>query len=131
MKNYPLKFADLSLFLLRISFASLMFFNHGWPKVLNFKTAFSKFPDPLGISSEVSYSLAVFAEVFCPFLLVLGLFTRFASIPLIITMVVAVFVVHGADPFAKQELGLVYLTAFVVLLLSGPGKYSLDYRLKV
>tara|TARA_R110002049_G_scaffold304112_2_gene499097 strand:- start:3861 stop:4256 length:396 start_codon:yes stop_codon:yes gene_type:complete len=131
MKNYPLKFTDLSLLILRISFAVLMFLNHGWPKVLNFEKAFSKFPDPLGISSEISYSLAIFAEVFCPVLLVFGLFTRFASIPLIMTMIVAIFIVHGSDPFAKQELGLVYLFAFLVLFISGPGKYSLDSRLKI
>lgn len=131
MKNFPLKFTDLSLLLLRVAFASLMFLNHGWPKVLNFEKAFSSFPDPLGIGSELSYSLAVFSEVFCPVLLILGLFSRFASIPLIVTMIVAVFIVHGSDPFAKQELGLMYLIPFLILLISGPGKYSLDSRLKI
>jgi putative oxidoreductase len=131
MKNYTLKLPDLSLLLVRTSFSMLMFVNHGWPKVLNFEKVFSSFPDPLGVSAEVSYSLAVFAEVFCPVLIVFGLFTRFASIPLVITMGVAVFVVHGDDSFAKQELGLLYLVAFSMLLLSGPGKYSLDSRFKI
>lgn len=131
MKNFPLKFTDLSLLLLRVSFAALMFFNHGWPKVLNFEKAFSTLPDPLGVSSEVSYSLVVFAEVFCPILIVFGLFTRFATVPLIVTMVIAVFIVHGSDSFAKQELGLVYLVAFLMIFISGPGKYSLDARLKI
>ncbi len=131
MKNYPLKFADLSLLLMRFSFSMLLLLNHGWPKVLNFEKAFSSFPDPLGVSAEVSYSLAVFAEVFCPVLLVFGLFTRFATIPLLITMGVAVFIVHGGDSLAKQELGLVYFVAFLTLLLAGPGKYSLDSRFKI
>lgn len=89
----------------------------------------SQFGDPLGLGSELSLALTVFAEFVCAILLILGLATRLATIPLIITMVVAGFIVHGNDPFGKKEMALLYLAVYFVLLITGPGKYSLDNSL--
>jgi putative oxidoreductase len=50
-----------------------------------------------------------------------------AVIPLIVTMLVAVFHIHASDPFTKQELGLFYLAGYVILFFTGSGKYSIDY----
>jgi putative oxidoreductase len=73
-----------------------------------------------------SLVLAVFAEVFCSILIMLGLFTRLSAIPLIITMLVAWLMVHISDPFGDQELPVFYLVSYVVLFLQGAGWYSLD-----
>jgi len=50
------------------------------------------------------------------------------AIPSAITMVVAAFIVHGADPLQKKELALVYLIMFLAIALLGPGKYSIDKK---
>jgi putative oxidoreductase len=71
-------------------------------------------------------ALAVFAEVFCSILIMLGLFTRLSAIPLIITMLVAWLMVHISDPFGDQELAVFYLVSYVVLFLQGAGWYSID-----
>ncbi len=73
-----------------------------------------------------SLALAVFAEVFCSILIMLGLFTRLSAIPLIITMLVAWLMVHISDPFGDMELPVFYLVSYVVLFLQGAGWYSLD-----
>lgn len=116
---------DLGLLLMRLAFGGLML-SHGWPKLMNFSDRMDRFSDPLGIGSTASLSLAVFAEVFCAGFLVLGLLTRLSLIPLMITMAVAVFIVHANDPFSRQELGLLYLLAYAALFATGPGKFSLD-----
>ena len=85
-----------------------------------------QFGDPIGLGPEVSLVLTVFAEVVCSILIVLGLGTRLAAIPSIVTMAVAAFIVHGADPFGRKEMALLYLVGYVVLLLSGSGKFSVD-----
>jgi putative oxidoreductase len=43
-------------------------------------------------------------------------------------MLVAAFIVHLDDPFKRKELALLYLVGFLVVLLMGPGKYSLDKK---
>ncbi|OKL38663.1 DoxX family protein [Pontibacter flavimaris] len=120
---------DVALLIARVGIAALML-GHGLPKLeMLFAADPVQFPEVFGLSATTSLALAVFTEVICSILILIGLGTRLAAIPLIITMLVAVFLVHSADPFAKQELGLLFLLPYVVLLLTGSGKYSLDYLL--
>ena len=55
--------------------------------------------------------------------------TRWTVIPLIFTMIVALFIVHGSDPFSDKEMALLYLGGYVVILMMGSGKYSVDHLL--
>lgn len=120
---------DLALLVARVGIAALML-THGIPKLMMLLSgAPVQFPPVFGLSAELSLALAVLAEVGCSVLILFGFATRLATIPLIITMLVAVFMVHAADPFKIQEAGLQYLLAYVVLLLVGSGKYSVDYFL--
>lgn len=86
-----------------------------------------QFLDPIGLGATTSFVLIVFAEFFCSILLILGLFTRLASIPLLFSMLVAAFVAHGVDPFATKELSLLYALAYATILAFGGGKYAIDY----
>lgn len=113
------------LLILRVAAGAFMI-THGLPKLTNMLSGNSKFGDPLGIGSGVSLGLTVFAEFVCSILIILGLATRLALIPQIITMAVAAFIVHGSDPFGKKEMAFLYLVVFVVLFIMGPGKYSVD-----
>ncbi len=121
---------DIGLLIGRIGIGVLMLV-HGYPKMLMlFSGAPVQFPPVMGMSAELSLGLAVFAEVFCSVLIIAGFATRLAVIPLIITMLVAVGLVHGADPFAKQEPGLHYLLVYLVLFFTGSGRFSIDYLLQ-
>ena len=121
------QFSDLSLLLLRLCFRGLMCINHGIGKFHKFfGDEPIKFGDPLGIGMEASLGLAVFSEVLCAIMVVFGLLTRLAVIPLIITMIVAAFVVHIDDPFKKMEAALLYLIPYLILLWHGGGKCSID-----
>ena len=118
---------DYALLLLRLVFGGAMIIGHGWRKLNRIiNGAEIKFSDPLGIGQELSFYLAVGAEFFCAVLLIIGLFTRLATIPLLFTMLVIIFLVQIDQPFGKMELPILYATAFIVILLLGPGKYSLD-----
>ncbi|HPW94432.1 MAG TPA: DoxX family protein [Fibrobacteraceae bacterium] len=88
-----------------------------------------RFADPIGIGVTASLALTVFAEVFCSLFLIFGFATRLAVIPLVITMLVATIVVHGADGFGKQELPLLYASIYVFLAVMGSGKFSVDQYL--
>lgn len=118
--------ANVGLLILRVSTGLIMLFAHGWGKLINFGTLSTQFGDPIGLGPTVSLALAVFAEVFCSVAVIAGLKTRWAVVPLIITMIVAVGIVHAADPWGRKELGVMYLISFLTLFFTGPGKYSVD-----
>lgn len=86
-----------------------------------------EFVDPFGFGETTTLILTIFAEVICSGLLFIGLATRLVVVPLIITMFTAIFVVHCADGFEKQELAGLYLLIYVFLLVAGSGKYSVDH----
>ena len=120
------KLSGAALLLLRIGLG-LMMLAHGLPKMEQlFSGQPVQFASVWGMSAELSLGMAVFAEVACSILILIGLGTRLAAIPLIITMIVAVFVIHGDDPFAKYEMGLHYLLGYMVILFAGAGRYSID-----
>lgn len=128
MKKIYWQNPDAGLLILRIALALLMMV-HGWSKLQGFAQMSGSFPDPMGVGSSVSLTLAIFAELGCSVLLLLGALTPLALIPLGFTMLVAAFLIHGGDPWAKKELAVMYLLGYLALLVSGPGRYSVDGKL--
>ena len=125
MKNSLLK--DIGLALLRI-LPSVMLLTHGIPKFQKLIGGNFEFGDPIGIGAAPSLFLAVIGEFVCPILLIIGFKTRWAAIPAAITMAVAGFIVHAADPFGTKEKAFLFLSFFIVIALLGPGKFSIDKK---
>ncbi|MEX2574627.1 MAG: DoxX family protein [Balneolaceae bacterium] len=116
---------DVAICILRIGAAALIM-THGTSKLMRILDGDFAFGDPIGIGAAPTLVLVTFAEAFCAFFVLIGLWTRVALIPLIINMSVVVFIAHADDPFGRKELGLFFLITFVTLFLTGPGRYSLD-----
>ncbi|MBA4299594.1 putative oxidoreductase [Algoriphagus alkaliphilus] len=128
MKNAVLK--DLALLAIRIG-AGAMMLTHGIPKIGRFfGEGPVKFADPFGLGPEISLGMAIFAEVICAVLVMIGFKTRLATIPLILTMLTAAFYAHWNDPFGKKELPLLYVCVFLGILAFGAGKFAVDSFLK-
>ena len=118
---------DTALLFARVAIGAMMLV-HGIPKLQMLLSGGQiQFPPVMGMSAQTSLALAVFAEVVCSVFILIGLGTRIFTIPAIITMLVAVLVIHGADPFEKKENALHYLLVYVILLLAGAGRFSLDH----
>jgi len=115
---------NLWLLLLRVGAGAFML-THGVPKLMKLISGDTSFADPFGIGQLPSFILAVFAEFFCSVLVVLGIATRLATIPIIITMTVAVFFILGGQPFANKEMALLYLLLFTTILVFGSGRFAL------
>lgn len=99
---------------------------HGWQKLASYGELAGKFPDPIGIGSQLGLIATIIAEFGCSILLILGLGTRLAALILGFTMAVALFVVHADDPWQKKELAAVYLSVYATLLVTGGGPISVD-----
>ena len=124
IQHKPFAF-NASMLFLRLALGILMM-AHGYDKLIHLNEYKTDFLNFLGIGSTGSLLLVIFAEFFCALFVVIGLFTRVVTIPLIITMGVVVFQVNTLDFFGKAELGALYLAGYLVLLLCGPGKVSVD-----
>ena len=123
--RYSDKSISFSLLVLRLFLGGLMM-PHGYQKLKNFATGTAGFSDPFHIGGTASLSLTIFAELFCALLVVLGLMTRVACIPLIIAMSVALIYSHQGQIFGDGEHAALYLSGYIALLFTGPGKISLD-----
>ena len=121
---------SLGLLLLRVGVSFSMIYLHGYSKLINFSEFSTEFADPLGVGIFTSLGLALFAEFFCSLFLIIGLLTRLSSIPLIITMIVATWIINCGKDFIYQEKSFIYLISYIILLISGGGRYSIDYFIK-
>ena len=111
--------------LLRVAIGMLLIIN-GWNKWQALPGYINDFPDPLGVGSELSLYLVIFAELICGLAIALGLMTRLASLPVTMTFIVAVFLVHGNDLFDVKQAPILYLIASIYFMVKGSGRFSLD-----
>lgn len=130
---------SLGILLIRIIIGVLMAF-YGYQKLLHFETMASsdfwvKEVSFLGMTGKTPLALTIFAEFFCSLFLILGLFTRLSLIPLLICMgyiiaCVAKFsVIYSGDNGTEVNTAFVYFIIYLALFLTGPGNYSLDYKI--
>ena len=123
---------DLASLILRVGLGFFMVFGHGLGKLQMLISGEIQFAALFGLSPAINLTLAVLAEFFAALLVMIGLKTRLASIPVILTMAVAVFIVHFSDPLfaasggGSKEFAAIYLIGYLGILLLGSGKYSLD-----
>jgi putative oxidoreductase len=133
---------SLGLLILRLGVGGYML-THGLGKLdMVLAGSWDKFGDPIGLGNTLSLLLTTFAEFLCSLLVILGLWTRLAAIPVVIAMAVAAFVVHGADPWTMEEAArrfaageaksmasrqpaLLFLIPFLALAFAGGGRFTI------
>lgn len=123
-----IKFTDLGALLLRVSLSMSMIIIHGIDKLSMVLLGNVDFPDPLGIGVTTTLFLLVVAELICPVMVIIGMKVRYAVIPIVGAMLVALLVFHAGDAFAERELAYLYAFGFLTIFLLGPGEYSVDHR---
>ena len=117
----------IALLILRIGFGGFLM-THGIPKIQRLFESPIKFTDPFGIGDTATLILTIIGEVVAPIFIIIGYKTKLAAIPSAITMAVAAFVIHAKDDLGTKEHALLFLFAFIAILLAGPGKYSVDKK---
>lgn len=116
---------DFAGLMLRMIFGGIFIYN-GYLKVLKFNEFLPLFSDIIGIGAKLSFILVIIAELGCGFLVLIGLLTRLAVIPIFITMFVAFFIAHANDQFILKQYPFVLMLLSIVIFVLGSGKYSID-----
>lgn len=116
---------NAAMLLLRL-ISGILLMHHGYGKLTHFSEMKTHFMDFMGIGMTASLSLVIFAEFFCALFITIGVFTRLATIPIIVAMAVAIIKSHNLQVFGEGEKAVLYLGAFLVILILGPGKMSID-----
>ncbi|MFM1793130.1 MAG: hypothetical protein RLZZ252_1484 [Bacteroidota bacterium] len=121
---------DILLLFVRIIAAVLMM-THGYPKMEKLLAGGEiKFYNFMWTGPTISLALCVLGELIAPIFVILGYKFRLACFLLVFTMFVAAFGAHFSDPLSEKEHSLLYYLLFLVLMQSGPGRYSLWYWLQ-
>ncbi len=128
----------IALIFLRLTIGGAMLFGHGWSKLLGFLDFKDSWPVPAlpllnHLSPAASLLATIVAEVLASLLLILGIATRPAALLLAFTMSVAAFQIHaeaplfmGPDSPISKEPALLYGICYVVMLITGGGRFSCD-----
>ena len=130
---------SLGILLIRITIGVLMAF-YGYHKLIHFEEMaasdfWAKEVSFLGMTGKTPLALTIFAEFFCSLFLIIGLFTRLSLIPLVICMgyiiacVMQFKVIYSGDNGTEMNNAFFYLIIYIALFLTGPGNYSLDYKI--
>ena len=114
------------LLFMRVMAAVLLFSIHGLPKLLDWSGELQRIEDPFGLGAPLTLGLAVFAEVVCPVLLVLGVVARLACLPVLAVLLVALVVVHPEWSLEQGQFAWLLVALYGGLALTGPGLYSVS-----
>ena len=123
---------EYGLMTVRVAVAVILLVRHGWEKRPGQWTAFARdFPDPIGIGSYASFLFAMFGDLVCPVLILLGLGVRLAALYALSNIFVAWALVHrfaflgGTPEDDHGEVILLYLAGLLALVLGGGGAFAL------
>ena len=138
-------YSNLSRFFIRV-FAGVMFLQFGVRQMANYDFFVQHFPNMLGLGSFATLNIMITIEVVCSVMLIFGFLTRISTILPTLSMIVAECYVLSNNMILSDlpmdekafltslQLGYVpmlFVGMFVFILLSGPGKISVDYLLSL
>lgn len=128
-------YSNLGRLFIRL-FVGLMFMQFGIRHLVHFNTMSQSFPGALGMSHETSLIVMIVIELLCSLFIMVGFLTRLATIPPIISMVVAEHYIladmqtvspYLIDSVQPGYLPIMFIGIYLFIILAGPGKISLDY----
>jgi putative oxidoreductase len=125
-KDHPVV-NNIIMLLVRVFVSIAMIILHGLPKLEKLMAGGEiQFYNFMGMGAKFTLIIAILLELIGAFLIMIGLFTRAASLFLMIIMAVAAFGFHYADPFSVKESSLLFLSIFTLIFAFGPRQFSID-----
>jgi putative oxidoreductase len=84
-------------------------------------------PNPVGLPVWLNEGIGISANLIFPLFVMAGLLTRLAALPILAVTVTGFFYHLHSDPLVRDT-PYMYSVCFLMILVAGPGRYSLDAR---
>ena len=123
---------SFGLLILRISIGTMLI-HHGYEKTADIKNFADAFVRPIGIPFPILSSyIAAYSEIYGSWLVIVGLFTRFAALSIVGTIGVAIYhaIVTAGFNIYLLELLILYMGGSLCILLLGSGDFAIDRFLR-
>lgn len=122
-------------------FVGIMFMQFGIRHLVNYSELSPVFPTIFGMEPQTSLIIMIVIEILCSLLIMVGFFTRLATIPPILSMLAAEYYIlhdllphtyiYGLNSTDPGYLPIMFIGIYLFILLAGPGKISLDYFISI
>jgi putative oxidoreductase len=119
---------DAALLFLRVTASVLVLLVHGLPKAIHYASQLEAIEDPLHLGKTLTLGFAVFAEVVCPLLMIAGIVTRLAALPIMLVCVIALGLVHPEWTLDQAQFAWMLLIMFGTIAIGGAGRYRIGLR---
>jgi len=127
--NLGNRWNDIALLFFRVALCCELIYAHGLKKI-GVGTAMAEVvPNPLGLPDAINQAFATGANLVMPIFIILGLFTRIATLPILAVTLTGYFVLHFNDPIQVKDVPFIYSLCFLLVTCTGAGRYSLDHYL--
>ncbi|MUV02987.1 DoxX family membrane protein [Flavobacterium rakeshii] len=117
---------SLGLLFFRIAVSIELILVHGLKKLGVGVSTAEVVPNPLHLPEALNQVFATTANVILPLFVIFGIVTRLAVVPILAVTLTGYFVVHGGSPLPERDIPFMYSISFLLLFITGPGKYSID-----
>jgi putative oxidoreductase len=117
----------LSLLIFRVAASVELIIAHGLKKIGVGVEKAEMIPNPLHLPEGLNSVFAIGGNLFFPLLIIIGFLTRVAILPILAITLTGYFLVHWQDPVLVKDTPYIYSIIYLLLLVLGPGKYSVDY----
>ena len=123
---------SFGLLILRLSIGTMLI-HHGYEKTADIQNFADAFVRPIGIPFPILSSyIAAYSEIYGSWLVIVGLFTRFAALSIVGTIGVAIYhaIVTAGFNIYLLELLILYMGGSLCILLLGSGDFAIDRFLR-
>jgi len=122
------RFVDRAILFLRL-FVGVLIALHIIDKLQTYNFVLTGYPALLFESSWATFVIFTALEAAFAVMLVLGWGTRFAAFIMALGMFVEIFIIYPSLGWLGVERQILYIGIYITLVVSGSGRYGLEYRL--
>ena len=123
---------SFGLLILRLSIGTMLI-HHGYEKLADIENFADAFVRPIGLPFPIFSSyIAAYSEIYGSWLVIAGLFTRFAALSIVGSIGVAIYhaIVTAGVNIYLLELLILYMGGSLCILLLGSGDFAIDRFLR-